>query len=1030
MNNNHDSILEKEKQLFDPEYYKNNNKDLNEIQITFEHYHNKGWREGRDPNNWFSTKYYLDKYNDIKKANIDPFYHYLKLGIKEKRSILNNSIETVNLKNKEIKTIELDIIKKSFNADFYKKAYPDIKHIDNPLLHYYLYGWKEGRDPCQDFSTSMFFLANGIEKTYCPLIITEVYPELLKFKTRQSYDNKEEKNYEAIYKSLLSEYKEEIDTCKKLVDNEYYCLKYGIKDHATEHFCIYGYKLNFNPNSWFDTKEYKRKFIEVNPGNINPLYHYIKKGHYINPIQSPIEIKEYNLHKGIPLSISNVVKNYEQYITNPTNKDKTHVNISNTVIQNYIKVLYIKSKVNNLDYELQESETSNYILKKEKIEDMNNMLHWIIPDFGIGGGGHMTIFRTIKYLETKGWKCKIWIINKSTHKNKNDAYDDLIKYYQILKADIDFITIENYPREGNGIICTSWETVEWGIKVRKNQKLFYFVQDYEKLFYPIGSKYLLAEASYTNEINCICASPWLDKIMKEIYGRNSCYFMLGYNKEEYKIMPNIRKFSNSDKKKHIAVYSRIFTERRAVELIIIALHILAQIRSDFVVHFYGGGLELETAPFDYVTHGNLSSEQLCRLYNKCDIGICFSTTNYSLVPQEMMACGLPLLEQEGENTKTIFPSNIVTLAKPTPENIADKICYMLDNSAEIKKTASNAYNWVKNITWNESFKTIEEFIRKNCEIKNSENSKISKNKFNEQNNIKVSVVIPIFNPDSKFLDILRVVCSQEAPWNYEVILIDSSADQNLKNASYTEISNKIQYIKISPKEFQHGRTRNKGVELSRGEFVAFITQDAMPYDSNWLYNLVSVLEKDDEIAIAFGRHYPYPDASPFVKRDITNHFNNLLKQPAILDRNTKIELYNVRDDIWLQTLYFYSDNNSCLKKKYWKKIPMRNVEYGEDQLLAKDMIDAGYKKAYVHQSCVYHSHNFNEHDTFERARIEKHYFQDYFGWDLIKQYKNAQELELVLNNMDMKYAEQLNISDEELQQRFILNKAKALGYFS
>ena len=76
---------------------------------------------------------------------------------------------------------------------------------------------------------------------------------------------------------------------------------------------------------------------------------------------------------------------------------------------------------------------------------------------------------------------------------------------------------------------------------------------------------------------------------------------------------------------------------------------------------------------------------------------------------------------------------------------------------------------------------------------------------------------------------------------------------------------------INP-EFSHGGTRNLGVELTEGEYIAFLTQDALPVDDSWLFNLVSVLEHEPEAAGAFGRHLPYEDHSPFVKRDLLAHF--------------------------------------------------------------------------------------------------------------------------------------------------------------
>lgn len=51
------------------------------------------------------------------------------------------------------------IIKKSgiFDAKYYYKMYPDVRRADvNPLLHFVLHGWKEGRNPSETFVTSYY----------------------------------------------------------------------------------------------------------------------------------------------------------------------------------------------------------------------------------------------------------------------------------------------------------------------------------------------------------------------------------------------------------------------------------------------------------------------------------------------------------------------------------------------------------------------------------------------------------------------------------------------------------------------------------------------------------------------------------------------------------------------------------------------------------------------------------------------------------------------------------------------------------
>ena len=70
-------------------------------------------------------------------------------------------------------------------------------------------------------------------------------------------------------------------------------------------------------------------------------------------------------------------------------------------------------------------------------------------------------------------------------------------------------------------------------------------------------------------------------------------------------------------------------------------------------------------------------------------------------------------------------------------------------------------------------------------------------------------------------------------------------------------------IKSRNGDFQHGHTRNRGVDWSDAEFVAFLTQDAIPADEHWLYNLVSALESQPAAAGAFGRHIAHDGADGF-----------------------------------------------------------------------------------------------------------------------------------------------------------------------
>ena len=110
-----------------------------------DHYHNSGWREGRDPSAWFDTTLYLINNPDVAAAGIDPLAHYLAAGFAEGRS----AHAAVGQR-----------IADGFDAQYYLWHNPDVAAAGvDPLLHYNVVGWREGRDPNAWFDTARYLVA-------------------------------------------------------------------------------------------------------------------------------------------------------------------------------------------------------------------------------------------------------------------------------------------------------------------------------------------------------------------------------------------------------------------------------------------------------------------------------------------------------------------------------------------------------------------------------------------------------------------------------------------------------------------------------------------------------------------------------------------------------------------------------------------------------------------------------------------------------------------------------------------------------
>jgi glycosyltransferase involved in cell wall biosynthesis len=121
------------------------------------------------------------------------------------------------------------------------------------------------------------------------------------------------------------------------------------------------------------------------------------------------------------------------------------------------------------------------------------------------------------------------------------------------------------------------------------------------------------------------------------------------------------------------------------------------------VALYGSPLP-QTVPFPCQNLGVLSPRELAALYRRATVGVVFSLTNLSLVTQEMMASGLPVVELDGENVQSVLcPSgNLAMLAAPTPDAVADSVEYLLSEPDSAAGIAQRARAFVEGRTWEKS----------------------------------------------------------------------------------------------------------------------------------------------------------------------------------------------------------------------------------------------------------------------------------------------------------------------------------------
>ena len=232
-------------------------------------------------------------------------------------------------------------------------------------------------------------------------------------------------------------------------------------------------------------------------------------------------------------------------------------------------------------------------------------------------------------------------------------------------------------------------------------------------------------------------------------------------------------------------------------------------------------------------------------------------------------------------------------------------------------------------------------------------------------NYKLSLIIPTLNAEKYICPLVDSINNQTIVPD-EIIIVDSESDDQ----TVESVKNKpnVKVIQIKRNEFDHGKTRDMALRSSIGEFIVFMTQDAIPNNEYFIERLVSPFFMDEMIVLSTGRQLPKPDASKM--EQLVRAFN----YPA----ESKVRSKDDIPEMGIKT-FFASDVCSAYRRKIYEELDGFDypIKTNEDMFYAAKVINAGYKIAYCADAEVLHSHNFTLKEQYKRNysqgyEIERH----------------------------------------------------------
>jgi glycosyltransferase involved in cell wall biosynthesis len=255
------------------------------------------------------------------------------------------------------------------------------------------------------------------------------------------------------------------------------------------------------------------------------------------------------------------------------------------------------------------------------------------------------------------------------------------------------------------VVATGWQTVHQVMTLPHARARAYLVHDHEPEFMATSAERGWAEETYGFGLHAIAASPWLRDLIRDHYKGSATTFDFGVDHDVYLPRPISRRRDT------VLFYARSVTPRRAVPLGMLSLEELQRRRPDARLVLFGDETPND-APFAYEHLGIASQEQLSWAYSEATVGLCLSMTNYSLIPQEMMACGLPCVDLAGFSAETVFGDDgPVELVAFDPIAIADAIERLLDDTALWAARSEAGRAFVADRTWDRAAAQVEAGLR-------------------------------------------------------------------------------------------------------------------------------------------------------------------------------------------------------------------------------------------------------------------------------------------------------------------------------
>jgi glycosyltransferase involved in cell wall biosynthesis len=337
----------------------------------------------------------------------------------------------------------------------------------------------------------------------------------------------------------------------------------------------------------------------------------------------------------------------------------------------------------------------------------------------------------------------------------------------------------------------------------------------------------------------------------------------------------------------------------------------------------------------------LERKGLQMLYDRMDCLICPSRDDpMPVVVSEAMLMSKIIICSENTGSAELLEAMDAGLIyrKNSPQELAALIEYVLENRHNLSQMREKARKTYERYFSQEAF---------NASVKGVLQKLSDKKKSLLQYNGTVSVIIPTYNGGEELRSLIEILSNQIGIGKVEIIIVDSGSKDG--SAELAEELGTV-VLRITQAEFSHSYARNIGATNATGEYLLFMTQDALPSGITWMRDLIQPALHDNVTATSC-RQIPKPGCDLFGRITVWlyNEYLGILQSDRILSLPNNNNFNSLRKNGQI-------DDVTCLIRKDVFMQFLYRGNFAEDLDLGIRLIQAGYRMSLLSSVQVIHSH--------------------------------------------------------------------------